>query len=237
MILFLAAALLSGCGREPGERIRRAYGAARHPTDANKARIEALLGDPDRDVRTTALVVMESIDLERARAMAQRGIDDGDGLVRAAAVEILGRQPDPQLVRRLATQAAGDPVWQVRSRALEAIAVFPDDEVVRRAFAQALGDSVRHVRRVALSAGTKTPGLLPVDVLVPLATDDPDWENRVEAVQALGASGDPAAYAALDAAAADPNEFVRFTAVRARRALERSGTLRPPPPEIPQPGV
>jgi len=236
-ILFLAAVLLSACGQEPGERIRGAYDAARHPTEANKVRIEALLRDDDRDVRTTALVVMESLDLERAQAMARTAIDDRDGLVRAAAVEILGRNADPDLVQRLAALAVGDPVWQVRSRALEAIAAFPEDEAVRGAFERALGDSVRHVRRVALGAGTSSPGLVPVGALVPLATGDPDWENRVEAVRALGVSGDPAAYAGLDAAAGDPNEFVRAAAVRARGTLERSGTVRPAPSEIVEDGV
>jgi HEAT repeat protein len=65
--------------------------------------------------------------------------------------------------------------------------------------------------------------LLPVDQLSNLLATDTDWENRVEAAIALGASRETAADAGLAAAAADPNEFVRATAARARRELARAG--------------
>ena len=221
----LAMALFAGCSTGVDDRIRRVYALGRYPSEPNKARIEASVRDENRDVRATALVVMETIDKDRARRMAAGALRDSDGLVRAAAVTVCGGGADPETIRLLTALATGDPVWQVRSRALEAIAAS-DDPVVREAFERALSDSVRHVRRAAFRAGIEHPGLLPVDRLSSLVVSDPDWENRAEAARALGASKEPAAYAGLDAAVADPNEFVRATAAQGRRALESAGVPR-----------
>ena len=217
--------LLSGCQTGIDGRITRAYSLARHPSEANKNRIESLLRDEDRDVRATALVVMAGIDKGRARRMAMGALTDPDGLVRAAAVGLCVDGVDAETTRLLSARATDDPVWQVRARALEAIA-SSDDPAVREAYVHALTDSVRHVRRAALKAGIDHPGLLSVDLVSNLVVSDTDWENRVEAAIALGASKEPAAYAGLDAAVADPNEFVRATAAQERRELERAGIPR-----------
>ena len=224
-VVCLTIALLAGCQTGVDGRITRAYSLARHPNEANKNRIEALLRDEDRDVRATALVVMGGIDKDRARRMAMGALTDPDGLVRAAAVGLCVDGVDAETTRLLSARATDDPVWQVRARALEAIA-SSDDPAVSKAYARALSDSVRHVRRVALRVGIDHPGLLPVDLLSNLVVTDTDWENRVEAAIALGASKEPAAYAGLDAAVADSNEFVRTTAARERRELERAGIPR-----------
>jgi len=217
-----------GCAADVGDRIDRAYAMARHPSPRKLDRIEALLGDSDRDVRATALVIVDSLDAERAKRMAAAALHDPDGLVRAAAVTIAGRTDDPETVQQLTTIAADDPVWQVRSRALEALA-RSKDPAAREPFARALADSVRHVRKTALRAGVEHPGLLPVERLSELVVSDLDWENRVDAARALGVSNDPAARPALDAAVADPNEFVRAVAARERRSLP------PEPPPVPAP--
>jgi HEAT repeat protein len=221
----LATALLAGCSMGVDARISRVYALARHPSEPNKSRIEASLLDEDRDVRATALVVMETIDRDRARRMAAGALKDPDGFVRAAAVTLRGDGADAETIRLLSALAVSDPVWQVRNRALVAIA-GSDDPAVREAFVRALSDSVRHVRRAALLAGIEHPGLLPVDRLLELVVSDTDWENRVEAARALGASKEPAALAGLDAAVADSNEFVRATAARERRALQSAGVPR-----------
>lgn len=233
-VVLVVAALLSGCEAGADGRVRSAYELARKPTEPNKNRIEALLRDDDRDVRAAALVVMEPIDAARAARMAAIAIDDRDGFVRRAAVKILGDgvAGDPALVRRLATQAGGDPDWQVRRQALEAIARV-DDPVVRQAFARGLADSVAHVRRSVLVAAEGRPGLLPVDGVCALLADDSDWGNRVEAARVLEESKDPAAYACLDGARHDPNEFVRAAATAGRAGLARAGVAEPPPPPPP----
>ena len=225
LISGLALSLFSGCANGVNDRIDLAYAMARHPNDRNKNRIEALLVDDDRDVRATALVLMDTLDRDRARRMAAGALQDPDGLVRVAAVTVMGAGADAATMQTLAALAGDDPVWQVRARALDAIAPF-DDPAIREAFTRALSDSVRHVRRAALRAGVEHAGLLPADRLSSLLVSDPDWENRVEAARVLGASKDPAAYVGLDAALADTNEFVRATAALARRALESSGIPR-----------
>lgn len=221
----VATVVLAGCSTGVDDRIRKVHALGRHPTEPNRNRIESRLRDEDRDVRATALVVMASIDADRAKRMAGDALDDPDGLVRAAAVTICGAGADAETIRLLTALANGDPVWQARARALEAIA-GSDDPAVREAFARALSDSVRHVRLAALLAGIGRPGLLPVDRLSDLAVSDPDWGNRVEAARALGASNDPAAYPGLDAAVADPNEFVRAAAARELRSLQGAGVPR-----------
>jgi HEAT repeat protein len=219
----LAMSAFAGCGAGIDDRISRVYAMGRRPSEANKNRIEALLRDPDRDVRATAIVVMKEIDLERARRMAVTALQDSDGLVRASAVSLCGT--DDETTRALAALAVSDPVWQVRTRALDMIA-SSEDPAVREAFTTALSDSVRHVRRSALRAAAEHPGLIPVAGLSDLVVSDPDWENRVEAAAALGASKDPAAYVGLDAAVSDANEFVRAAAWRQRRSLEIAAVAR-----------
>ena len=219
----IAITLLSGCKARIGDRISGVYALGRHPSEAKKNRLEALLRDRDRDVRATAIVVMETIDKDRARRMAVTALQDPDGLVRASAVSLSG--DDAETVRTLAGLAVSDPVWQVRARALDATA-SSEDPAVRESFARAISDPVRQVRRGALRAAIAHPGLIPAELLADLVASDPDWENRVDAARALGVSKDPAAYVGLDAALKDPNEFVRATAARERRTLEGTGVPR-----------
>ena len=160
----LAVCFLQACTADVGDRIAEAHALARHPSPRKLDRIEALLVDQDRDLRTTALVIMDSLNPERAKRMAVAALQDPDGLVRAAAVSIAGRSADPETVQILISLAADDPVWEVRSRALQALAGV-DDPAVREPFARALADPVRHVRKTALRAGVAHPGLLPVDRL------------------------------------------------------------------------
>ena len=238
---------IGGCRSGPDDRIARAHELGRDPTEPNKNRVERLLEDDDRDVRATALVVMGSMDLPRAKRMAAGSLADQDGLVRAAAVSILADAPDAAMTKTLVSLASDDPVWQVRARALKAVAPA-DREVLGEVFTRALSDPVRHVRRVALTVCADHPGLCPAERLSALIVEDRDWENRVAAAQALGVSQDPAAYAGLDAGIHDPNEFVRAASAAARRALERAAVQRPPAPppappappaagEKPKPGV
>lgn len=157
---WLAIVLLAGCESGVDGRIARAYSLSRHPSEANKRRIEALLRDKDRDVRATALVVMASIDKDRARGMALGSLTDPDGLVRASAVELCADAARPETIQVLTTMATEDPEWHVRARSLRAIAPF-DEPAVRSAFARALSDPARQVRRAALEAGNGRRGLLP----------------------------------------------------------------------------
>jgi HEAT repeat protein len=239
----LAVAAIAGCARGSENRIRRLYALGRHPSASNRDRIAAFLEDPDRDVRASALVVLESVDAPRAVELARRALDDPDGLVRAAAVRVVGARPDPTLAGKLSALVVDDPVWQVRARAIEALAPA-DDPAVRDAYARAIGDSVKHVRRAALRGLAGHPGLVPAAALIEAAEGDSDWGNRVAALDALGESASPDAWDAVDKSAQDPNEFVRAAAAGASRALRAAAVPRPalpapaePPAAAPKPAL
>jgi HEAT repeat protein len=53
------------------------------------------------------------------------------------------------------------------------------------------------------------------------------WEIRAEAAHALGLTGDPDVLSDLEAASADPNEFVRSAASNALRLHEKVRLARP----------
>jgi len=205
---------------------------ARHPGPAQLRSIEGAFSDADRDVRATALTLVAGIDAERGRGMALKALDDSDGVVRAAAIRVLGPPQDQGLLARVTSLASLDPVWQVRRAALEAIA-GADVETVRAAYEQGIVDANREVRHASLAGGASHPGLLSTGALARVLKEDADWENRVLAAEILGASSDPEAYAFLDEAVLDPHEFVRAEATRARQALLRSGVPRPTPPPAP----
>jgi len=234
-VVLVGIAQLGGCRREPADRIAELRDLARHPGPPQLRRIESAFVDADRDVRATSLVLLSEVAPERGQELARRGLDDADGVVRAAAVRVLAPHLDAPLTERLAVLAAGDPVWQVRSNALEALSGSEGDSV-RQAFERGASDGNPEVRRAALVAGARRPGLLPFPVVAQILAADEAWENRVLAAQILGASGDPAAYAGLDEAVRDGHEFVRAAASRERQILVRSGAVRPtPPPASPAP--
>jgi HEAT repeat protein len=234
-VLIVGIATFSGCKETPEARIAELRAMARRPGAAEVRRLEGALSDGNQDVRATALSLMTEIDPDRATAAARRALDDGDGVVRATAVRVLGPHLDEDLIARFTSLGSADPVWQVRSAALAALA-RTEGEPVRAVFEQGLGDGNREVRRAALSAGSSRQGLLSTPAVAQVLAKDEDWENRVLAAEILGGSADPEAYAPLDEAALDPHEFVRAAAVRARQALVRSGAARPaPPPASPPP--
>ncbi len=227
LVVLIGAAMLStaACKSRLDDRISDAFALGRRPTESKKQRIEALAHDDDRDIRATALVVMDSVDHVRAKKIAAEALQDPDGLIRAAAVMVLGREPDTEMIHVLAALAIVDPMWQVRARAIDAIGAA-DDPKALESIAQAVSDPVRHVRRAALEVGVERPGLLPTEAVTSLLKGDPDWENRVQAALVLGGSTDPAAYPALEAAVEDSNEFVRAAASRGLRRLAEAGVDR-----------
>ena len=234
-VVIFGFALVSGCRESPGSKIAELRAMARRPGAAQVRRIESAFSDPDRDVRATALTLLAGIDPDRGRDLALRALDDPDGIVRSAAVRVLTGRPETAPLERLTSMATLDSAWQVRTAALEGLTQAELD-TVRPVFEQATVDSHREVRHAALVGGVARPGLISAVTAAKVLAEDTDWENRILAVEILGASGDAAAYAPLDEAALDPHEFVRAAATRARQALGRSGVPRPtPPPASPAP--
>ena len=233
-VVIFGFAFLGGCRESSESKISELRGMARRPGPAQIRGIEGAFSDPNRDVRATALTLTAAIDPARGRDMALRALDDPDGVVRATGVRVLTSQPDTAPIERFTSMASLDSSWQVRTAALEGIATAEIDRI-RPVFEQAMADARREVRHAALTVGVARPGLLPTAAAAKVLAEDTDWQNRILAVEILGASADPEAYAPLDEAIVDPHEFVRAAATRAAQALARSGAPRPTPPPSPSP--
>ncbi len=188
------------------------------------------LEDKDPGVRATAVVTLASSAPDMGLQAARSLLGDPDPSVRAASARILGESGDPSLVGVLA-RAFEDPDWQVRQQAVASAASL-GGAAASSALLAALTDPVGVVRLAAVRGlgrlGGKGEGEgegLPD--LARLILEDEDWEVRVEAAKALGASARPEAYPALDTALSDASEFVRAEAWRALDALRRAGVARP----------
>ncbi|MCE6996250.1 fumarate reductase/succinate dehydrogenase flavoprotein subunit [Saccharothrix sp. S26] len=113
--------------------------------------VESLAGDPRRELRVEVAKGLGSLGDRGAAATLGVLADDGDPLVRAAALEAAGRIGRPAVLQPAARTAATDPAWQVRVGAAWALdepeAVLPlladGDSDVRKAAVRALAEWVR----------------------------------------------------------------------------------------------
>jgi len=219
VILGTVAFLAAGCAHDPEERRGSIYEWKANPTAENVARIRALLEDVDRDVRATALNVLVTLDVEDSADIALAGLRDGDGFVRATAAKLLGdlgRQEHAEfLVERLSEDR--EPI--VRQRAAEALTKLGGDAALA-GLADGTGDPDDDVRLAAVKGLRKLDPGFAKPLLVRLLFEDARWEIRVQAATALGLCRDPEVSSALEAARADPNEFVRSAVANALRHLE-----------------
>ncbi len=94
--------------------------------------------------------------------------------------------------------ALGDPSAKIRAAVARALGAY-DVGLTRVGVRRALGDAVPDVRRAAIGALGDAPDAETVALLGGVLTTDPDHTTRLAAVQALAASGDPAAVAPLTA--------------------------------------
>lgn len=139
-----------------------------------------------------------------------KAASDSSPLVRAAAVAALIRMNDPDGAPAVATALADGDV-AVRKVAVEAatkVAGFKDVPAV----AKLLSDVDPAVRGRAADALGVFKAKGSVAGLAALAVNDSDEEVRIDAVNALGEIGDPAARSALEKAANDASSRVRDAA-------------------------
>jgi HEAT repeat protein len=221
-VFLLLGALASGCGPTSEERQATIH-------EASLAEIRHLLGDPQRDVRAAALAALVRREVPDARALARRALHDEDGFVRGTAVRLLGELEDLESAGPLAERLIQDPDPQVRQQAAEALGALGAG-APPEALAVGLDDPVDMVR--AACVGALAPGTAQ-DALLRRLAEDPSWEVRAAAAQALAAKPDPIIVAAIEAALADPNEYVRAAAAGALgrstpAAHEPSGGSPPP---------
>ena len=215
-ITLMTCVLALHCGSRPEERRLSIYELKSEPTEENVARIHALVNDPDRDVRATALNALVGLAVPESEALALDALDDSDGFVRATAAKLLGDLGDPAHVGAIAVVLAEDPDPVARQRAAETLTRLKGEEAVR-ALARGLADPMERVRMAAVQGLSKLDPAFAKDGLVRVLREDAVWEIRAEAAHALGLTGDPEVVAELQAALEDPNEFVRSAVENALR--------------------
>jgi len=219
-ILVAAIALFSlACIKTAGERRSSIYDLRDDPTEQHVQAIRDYLTDPDRNVRATALNVLVGLEVSDAVELSQNALADTDGFVRATAAKLLGDTKDPLHVDLLAERLGEDSDPIVRQRAAEALAEVGGSEAAA-ALTRGVEDPVDRVRLAAVEGLTDLGPAVAIAGLIRLLREDTVWEVRAQAARALGGTDSPEAAAALEAALADPNEFVRSAAENGLRLLE-----------------
>jgi HEAT repeat protein len=214
------------CGTPPEERRLSIYKLKSEPTPENIDRIRASLDDPDRDVRATALHALVGLAVPDSGALALDALGDADGFVRATAAKLVGDLGDPDHVEAVRAVLSRDPDPVARQRAAESLTRLGGAGAVA-ALAHGLSDPMERVRLTAVRGLAKLDPASAREELARLLHEDAVWEIRAEAAHALGLTGDPDVLSDLEAASADPNEFVRSAVSNALRLHEKVRLARP----------
>jgi HEAT repeat protein len=200
---------------DPLPAVRRA-GAASLAQLASPEAIPALsqaLNDPDRGVREEALRALSDIDDERVLDPLINALKDPEASVREVASDALIRWSSPAVARRL-VEALTSPVLR-----------RPASELLARMGTSAVDPLVNLLRDghpdIAATVGDTLERLVGREVFLErLGSMDPD--ERMGAVEALGAMGGLEAIEGLVRALSDPNEDIRI------RSLQLLGDLGDP---------
>lgn len=212
----------AGCGQAPVEKIGSIYDWKADPTEANRAKIRALLGDPDHDVRATALHALVTLDVPDSEELALGSLDDEDGFVRSTAAKLLGDVGNPAAAGALVGPLLEDTDPVVRQRAAESLAELGGTTAVE-GLARALADPMKEVRLAAVKGLRELDPAYAAAALARIVLEDPEWEIRVQAANALGLTGDAEMAPVLEKAGEDENEFVRSAASEALNLLAKAG--------------
>jgi HEAT repeat protein len=212
--------VVAGCAESPQERRWDIYELARDPTPANVARIRAMLDDPDRDIRATALNKLVGLGVEDAEPIALSGLDDEDGFVRSIAAKRIGDLGNLEHTDRLIAVVSHDPDPRARETAVVSLEGFGSDAAIE-GLILGLDDPMSRVRLAAVNAVRRLAPEKAKATLARLVLEDSSWEIRVQAAGALGRTGDSGMVPVLEAAEKDESELVRSAAARALTQLER----------------
>lgn len=210
-----------GCGGTTEQRVGSIYEWKMDPTPENVERIRSLVGDPDRDVRSTAIFALATLGEPDASELALAGLDDTDPFVRSTCAVLLADVEDPRVEAALGERLLGDEDSTVRWRAAESLTAHGGPTALA-ALADGMSDPSREVRLASVSGIARLAPGEHVAMLARLVGEDPEWEIRVQAARGLGRAGDPGGRGALDGALDDPNEFVRSAAAFALTLLDEA---------------
>ncbi|MGH2554251.1 MAG: HEAT repeat domain-containing protein [Actinomycetota bacterium] len=231
--------------RDSTDRVLATELAARAGTPESTAAVVAALSDPDPLVRRTAAAAMSTLRTPSSVGALSRSLSDPQAEVRVEAVRALGMVDDDG-VPPVLIAALKDPELRVREMAAEALTRWHSPAVARRlAAALAAPDLRRPAGDVLVRMGTTA-----VEPLIEVITGDDveaaaaagalleriagvsafaehlssvDPEERLRAVQVLGAMGGSAAADALLETLSDPDVRIR---ARSATMLGAMGELR-----------
>lgn len=217
----IGCGLIVACAQSAEQRRSRVHELQANPSEDNLQKIRTMLDDPDRDVRAAALNALAQQGVRDALAIVSGRLADPEAIVRATAVMLLGELGNEQHESVVGRLLAEDPDPLVRQRAAEALVVLGGENALE-GLMRGLEDPTERVRLASVE-GVRKLGPAPAKaVLTRLLLEDSEWEIRAGAAQALGESGDADVPAALEAALADENEYVRAAAARALRVHEKT---------------
>ena len=219
-IVPLLVVVAAGCAQSPEERRWDIYELAQDPTPGNLDRIRAMLDDPDRDIRATALNKLVGLGVDDAEALAIAGTEDEDGFVRSIAAKRLGDLGNPAHAELLVGVLLNDPDPRARETAVWALEALATDAALE-GLVQGLDDPMSRVRLAAVVAVRRLAPERAKTTLARLVLEDSSWEIRVQAAGALGMTGDDEMVPVLQAAEADESELVRSAATNALEMLDR----------------
>ncbi|MFF8725639.1 fumarate reductase/succinate dehydrogenase flavoprotein subunit [Streptomyces sp. NPDC015171] len=148
--------------------------------------------DPSREVRVTVAKALATVgsaplaapDRELLTAALDRLTEDGDPLVRGAALGALSAVGCPPPLAGRAVAALSDPAWQVRSGAATALSAATAGPAVA-ALAKALADPNADVRKAAVLALRRHLASPEARAALATATADPDADVRAYAARGL----------------------------------------------------
>lgn len=218
-VVVAAWLLASGCETPPDERRGEIYRLQEEGTAEARDAIRGRLGDPDPDVRATALFSLLLAHDDDSLEFARQAFADTDPFVRRTAADGLGRAGQRQGIPLLseALLSDGDPL--VRRAAATAL-VELDDPTGRTALARALLDPDASVRVVAIRGIGRLGAEPHLPTLIRILEEDPDWELRAEAAGVLAQLSDADVASALERAESqDESPFVRAAARKALAAV------------------
>jgi HEAT repeat protein len=231
--------------RDSTDRVLATELAARAGTPESTAAVVAALSDPDPLVRRTAAAAMSTLRTPSGVGALSRSLSDPQAEVRVEAVRALGMVDDDG-VPPVLIAALKDPELRVREMAAEALTRWHSPAVARRLAAALAAPDLRRPAGDVLVRMGKTA----VEPLIEVITGDDveaaaaagalleriagvpafaehlssvDPEERLRAVQVLGAMGGSAAADALLETLSDPDVRIR---ARSATLLGAMGELR-----------
>ncbi|MEU2064176.1 fumarate reductase/succinate dehydrogenase flavoprotein subunit [Streptomyces sp. NPDC013455] len=148
--------------------------------------------DPSREVRvavakalaTTGSAALDTADRALLAAALERLTEDGDPLVRGAALGALAATGCPPPLADRAVAALSDAAWQVRSGAATALSAAPADAAVP-ALAKCLADPNADVRKAAVLSLSRHRTSPEARAALATATGDTDADVRAYAARGL----------------------------------------------------